>query len=65
MQQVKTKYTRSGDIHIAYQAVGEGTLDLIYVQGWVSHVEMAWEVSNSNYGTNPILIFCRLVFNMR
>jgi pimeloyl-ACP methyl ester carboxylesterase len=28
MQQVKTKYTRSGDIHIAYQVVGEGPLDL-------------------------------------
>lgn len=41
--QAETKYARSGDIHIAYQAVGRGPLDLVYVPGWVSHVELAWE----------------------
>src|SRR5438128_11896066 len=39
----KTQYTRSGDLHIAYQVVGEGPLDLVYVPGWVSHVELAWD----------------------
>src|SRR4029450_4567791 len=39
----KTQYTRSGDLHIAYQVVGQGRLDLVYVPGWVSHVELAWE----------------------
>lgn len=39
----KTRYTRSGDVHIAYQVVGEGTFDLVFVPGWVSHVELAWE----------------------
>jgi hypothetical protein len=43
MQQAKTEYVRSGDIHIAYQAIGDGPPDLVYVQGWVSHVELAWE----------------------
>jgi len=41
--QPKTEYARSGDLHIAYQVVGEGPLDLVYVPGWVSHVELAWE----------------------
>lgn len=41
--QAETKYARSGDIHIAYQALGRGPLDLVYVPGWVSHVELAWE----------------------
>ena len=39
----KTEYARSGELHIAYQVVGEGPLDLVYVPGWVSNVERAWE----------------------
>ena len=31
----KTQFTRSGDLHIAYQAVGNGPLDLVYVPGWI------------------------------
>jgi pimeloyl-ACP methyl ester carboxylesterase len=39
----KTEYARSGALHIAYQVVGSGPLDLVYVPGWVSHVDLAWE----------------------
>ena len=39
----ETRFARSGSVHIAYQVVGEGPLDLVYVPGWVSHVELAWE----------------------
>jgi pimeloyl-ACP methyl ester carboxylesterase len=38
----KTQYARSGEVHIAYQAVGEGP-DLIFVPGWISNVEVVWE----------------------
>jgi pimeloyl-ACP methyl ester carboxylesterase len=61
MQQAKTKYTRSGNIHIAYQVVGEGPLDLIYVQGWVSHVEMAWEVPSIARFLRRLSSFSRLI----
>lgn len=39
----ETRYARSGDVHIAYQVIGDGPLDLVYVPGWISHVEYAWE----------------------
>ncbi len=39
----KTKYAKSGDVHIAYQVVGTGPLDLVYVPPFVSNVEMTWE----------------------
>jgi len=39
----RTRYARSGDLNIAYQVFGSGSLDLVYVPGWVSHVEEAWE----------------------
>ncbi|HKF66161.1 MAG TPA: adenylate/guanylate cyclase domain-containing protein [Vicinamibacterales bacterium] len=39
----ETRYTKSGDVHIAYQVVGNGPLDLVVVPGFVSHVECQWE----------------------
>ncbi|MGH2793858.1 MAG: adenylate/guanylate cyclase domain-containing protein [Actinomycetota bacterium] len=43
MERPKTKYARSGDLHIAYQVVGDGPIDLVWVPGWFSHVEQSWE----------------------
>jgi len=39
----ETRYTKSGDVNIAYQVTGRGPLDLVFVAGWVSHLEYAWE----------------------
>jgi pimeloyl-ACP methyl ester carboxylesterase len=39
----KTQYTKSGDLHIAYQVTGSGPLDLVLVPGFVSHLESQWE----------------------
>lgn len=39
----KTRYAKSGQIHIAYQVLGEGPLDLVLAQGWISHLELLWE----------------------
>ena len=38
----ETRYARSGDLHIAYQVVGEGPIDLVYVPSWISQVEHYW-----------------------
>jgi len=38
-----TRYARSGEVNIAYQVVGEGPVDLVYVPGFLSHVEWSWE----------------------
>jgi pimeloyl-ACP methyl ester carboxylesterase len=40
----ETRYAKSGDVHIAYQVVGEGPLDIVYTPGWVSNVEAIWEI---------------------
>ncbi len=39
----ETKYARSGAVNIAYQVVGDGPLDLVFVMGWVSHLDYFWE----------------------
>ncbi|HEX5991285.1 MAG TPA: alpha/beta hydrolase, partial [Thermomicrobiales bacterium] len=38
-----TRYAKSGDVSIAYQILGDGSLDLVFVMGWVSHLDMFWE----------------------
>src|SRR6059058_6317814 len=57
----KTQYTRSGDLDIAYQVVGEGPLDLVYVPGWVSHVELAWEEPTLARFLQRLASFSRLI----
>jgi len=37
----ETRYTRSGDVNIAYQVVGDGPIDLLYSGGWIANVELA------------------------
>jgi class 3 adenylate cyclase len=39
----KTRYAKNGAVSIAYQVFGQGSLDLVYVPGWISHVEYTWE----------------------
>lgn len=38
-----TRYARSGDVHIAYQTFGAGAVDLVFIPGFVSHIESYWE----------------------
>src|SRR5947209_2546016 len=38
-----TRYARSGSVSIAYQVIGDGPRDLVFVGGWVSHLEAAWD----------------------
>jgi pimeloyl-ACP methyl ester carboxylesterase/DNA-binding winged helix-turn-helix (wHTH) protein len=38
----ETMYARSGDLNIAYQVIGDAPLDLVFVMGWVSHLEYFW-----------------------
>lgn len=37
-----TRYAKSGDVSIAYQVLGDGPIDLVFVMGWVSHLDYFW-----------------------
>ena len=41
-KQPETHYARSGDVNIAYQVLGSGPVDIVFVMGWVSHLEYFW-----------------------
>lgn len=39
----ETRYVQNGDVNIAYQVVGDGPIDIVFVMGWVSHLEYFWK----------------------
>jgi pimeloyl-ACP methyl ester carboxylesterase/class 3 adenylate cyclase len=62
MQRPKTQYARCGDINIAYQVIGDGPVDLLYAQGWLSNVEYAWESPDYARFLAKLGRFSRLIF---
>jgi class 3 adenylate cyclase len=56
-----TRYVKSGDLNIAYQVVGEGPLDLVYVAGWISNIELAWEEPTYARFLRRLASFSRLI----
>jgi class 3 adenylate cyclase len=39
----ETRYVKSGEVHVAYQVVGDRSLDLVYIPNGPHHVELNWE----------------------
>jgi class 3 adenylate cyclase len=56
-----THYARSGDVHIAYQVLGEGPVDLVLVPGWVSNIECLWEYPPCIEFLQALASFARLI----
>jgi class 3 adenylate cyclase/alpha-beta hydrolase superfamily lysophospholipase len=56
-----TRYAQSAGVNIAYQVVGDGPVDVVYVPGWVSHVELAWELPELAAGFERLASFSRLI----
>jgi class 3 adenylate cyclase len=58
----QTRYATAPDgVSIAYQVVGDGPRDLVWVPGWVSHVEAAWEEPTLARFFERLASFTRLV----
>jgi pimeloyl-ACP methyl ester carboxylesterase len=57
----ETRYARSGDIHIAYQVVGDGPIDLVFVMGWVSHLDFFWSEPRFARFLKRLSSFSRLI----
>jgi len=61
-----TRYARSGEVHIAWQTLGDGPVDLIFIPGWVSHVEANWRFPEVASFLRTLAQDCRLlVFDKR
>jgi class 3 adenylate cyclase len=58
---VKTGYALSGDAHIAYQVVGEGEVDLVFVPAFLSNIELGWGQSAMARYIERLASFSRLI----
>src|SRR5512135_2095780 len=55
-----THYVKSDDVHIAYQVLGEGSCDLLFVPGFVSNIEATWQSPEQSAFFRQLASFCRL-----
>jgi class 3 adenylate cyclase len=60
------KYTKSGEVHIAYRIFGDGPHDMVLIPGTLSHVELLWEIPAWEYLLRRLTSFARvIVFDKR
>jgi class 3 adenylate cyclase len=57
----ETRYARSGDLRIAYQVIGSGPLDLVFVPGFVTNLDFNWEIPEWANWFSRLAAFSRLI----
>lgn len=57
----ETHYVQNGDVNIAYQTLGSGDIDIVFVMGWVSHLEYFWKHHLFASFLNRLASFSRLI----
>ena len=57
----ETHYARNGDVNIAYQVVGNGPRDLVFIMGWVSHLDYFWAEPSFARFLHRLSTFSRLI----
>ena len=55
------RFARSGDVDIAYCVHGDGPIDLVYVEGAYTHLEVAWELPAYRHFCERLAEFTRLI----
>lgn len=58
----ETRYAKTADgVHIAYQVVGGGPVDIVFVMGWVTNVEAMWEEPDLARFLRRLATFSRVI----
>jgi len=58
----QTRYAKTADgVHIAYQTVGTGPVDIAFVMGWTSHIELLWKEPTLARFLSRLAAFSRLI----
>jgi class 3 adenylate cyclase len=60
-EQPQTRFARNGDVHLAYQTVGTGDLDILLVDTWVHHVDAVWDFPDFARFLRRLSSFGRLI----
>ena len=57
----EVRYARSGEVEIAYRTLGAGPIDLVFVAGWLTQMNVFWEEPAFRRFCESLSGFCRLV----
>jgi pimeloyl-ACP methyl ester carboxylesterase len=58
----QTRYAKTSDgVHIAYQVVGDGPVDMVFVMGWVTNIEVMWDDPGFARLLDRLATFSRLI----
>ena len=55
------QYAANGDVHIAYRVLGEGPIDLVFVAGAITNLDVLWEMSDYRRACERLASFSRLI----
>jgi len=58
----RTRYAKSGAVHVAYQVLGDGPTNLVYVQGAFTHLDVMWELPAFRRFCEQLASFTRLIW---
>jgi class 3 adenylate cyclase len=56
-----TKFVKLGNDRIGYQVLGEGPIDLVFLTGMSSHIDLRWEEPLNEYFLHRLASFSRLI----
>ena len=58
---IKTQYAKAGNLHIAYQVFGHGTIDLVFCPGFVSNIQHYWAAASMAHFLERLASFARVI----
>lgn len=59
--QPETRYAKTGEFSTAYQVAGDGEQDIVFIPGFVSNIELQWELPGFSEFFERLSSFCRLI----
>lgn len=57
LERPETRFAWNGDVSLAYQIVGDGASDLLYLQGYCSQVDLNWESPYLSHFLRGLAVF--------
>ena len=55
------RFAKSGDVHVAFQVLGDGPVDIVWIYDWVSNLEIQWELPEYGRFLRRLASFSRLL----
>src|ERR1051326_9142360 len=57
-----TRYARGDSFNVAFQTIGDGPIDLVFVPNWINNIEAAWDEPSFAGFLRSLAAFSRLIW---